>query len=358
MHAFQLGMIEGFYGRDWSDSDRLSTLPWLKSAGFQSYLYAPKSDASLRSQWQTPFSSNQRQRLSDIAAAAASTGLAWGVGFSPLGAVYCFGRDEQGQLREKISALAELKPDLIAILFDDMRCEHDDLAQRQCEIVRHIAAQLPDSELFVCPSYYSFDPVLEKVFGDRPQDYWQQLGSELPQSAEIFWTGNQVCSASLLAEDLTEITERLGRAPALWDNYPVNDGERASQFLHLKSFENRDPKLQTFASAHFCNPMNQCYLSRLALASLPKVYQQAQHYDPHREFLSACESLLPPELATAVVEDISEFTELGLQNISTARRATLIKKYSCFSHPAASEISDWLNGVYRFDPACLTEAVP
>ena len=108
------------------------------------------------------------------------------------------------------------------------------LATRQAEIVADVCHWLPGVHVLVCPTYYSFDPVLEKYFGRMPLDYWSQLGRELPQDVGIFWTGNKVCSEAITVSDIEAIVQRLQRPVILWDNYPVNDGAVRSNFLYTR----------------------------------------------------------------------------------------------------------------------------
>src|SRR5690606_38231537 len=86
--------------------------------------------------------------------------------------------------------------------------------------------------IILCPTYYSDDPVLERVFGERPHNYWQNLGEQLDSRTDIFWTGPRVCSEHFNVEHLHAVGQRLGRKPFLWDNYPVNDGAIKSRHLH------------------------------------------------------------------------------------------------------------------------------
>ena len=46
------GIVEGFYGRQWSAQARLDYADYLVEQGLNSYLYCPKGDALLRKQWQ------------------------------------------------------------------------------------------------------------------------------------------------------------------------------------------------------------------------------------------------------------------------------------------------------------------
>lgn len=68
----------------------------------------------------------------------------------------------------------------------------------------------------------------------------------------------------------------------MWDNYPVNDGSKASSFLHLRAFENRPAELAELTAGHAVNPMKQAALSVLPLATLPMSYRLGRQYDPDK----------------------------------------------------------------------------
>ncbi len=354
----RLGILEGFYGRCWSDQDRLDTIAWSARAGFSDYIYAPKSETSLRSAWAEPFPSQLKQRLKNLSACCAEYGIRWGVGLSPLGAVNQFGRKEQSLLAAKLEVLEALQLDCLAVLFDDMCCDHADLAERQVKVLEFVRERQLASQLIMCPTYYSCDPVLERVFGPMPDTYWDVLGQELSPEVGVFWTGNKVCSTSIAAEDLEHISRRLRRPLTLWDNYPVNDGERASNFLHINPFSGRDPNLGQWVDAHYANPMNQCHLSRLALATLPNCYGAGGPATPPLTFMERCSAELGNALACELTKDREAMTEIGLHRLSLAQRREMLERYKPHTGSAAQEIRDWLNGEYVFDPACLTEAMP
>ncbi len=351
MTSPQFGLIEGFYGRDWAQQARLDMIEWLGARGFHEYIYAPKGDGVLRAKWQQPFSDADSSRLHRIATAASKAHLRWGIGLSPLGAVHEFGVAQRTALASKLAQLNELAPSVLAILFDDMHCAHADLAVRQSEIVDFIAQRVHVERLLVCPSYYSYDPVLERVFGARPAGYWESLGAHVDPEIDMFWTGNEVCSKAITGADLEPICDLLKRPLALWDNYPVNDGERASNFLNLEPFRDRDSAAAAFLSAHYSNPMNQCALSKLPLATLPAVYSA----QPSAELKSIWSRELGDSLAQRLLEDTDLLTKVGLNNMSESQKTYLEDRYRHDKHPAANELLDWLRGGYVFDPACLTE---
>jgi hyaluronoglucosaminidase len=51
------GVIEGFFGKDWGWSARLSGIDFLSRHDYRLYVYAPKADAYLRRRWRDPLRS-------------------------------------------------------------------------------------------------------------------------------------------------------------------------------------------------------------------------------------------------------------------------------------------------------------
>src|SRR5690606_10093833 len=157
-------------------------------------------------------------------------------------------------LDRKLAFLEDVGVQDLAILFDDMRGDVPDLAERQAEIVAHVGGRTRADRLIVCPTYYSDDPILDRVFGARPGGYLERLGSLLDPDVRIFWTGVEVCSREFSSAHLARVTEQLGRRPFLWDNYPVNDGQRMSQYLHVRAFTGRAARIGAHVAAHGINP--------------------------------------------------------------------------------------------------------
>ena len=346
---FLTGILEGFYGREWTFETRLAYAGYLSRAGLNSCLYCPKSDAYLRKQWQQDWPALQWQQLCELSTSYRKKGIYWGVGLSPFALYQQYGSRERAQLRSKVARLAELESPLLGILFDDMPGELDALATRQAEIVNDVQHWLPGVRLMVCPTYYSFDPVLEKFFGQMPRDYWPQLGRELPPAVDIFWTGNQVCSDAITGADIERIHGELNRPVLLWDNYPVNDGAVRSNFLYLEKLSRRDSLPLELLSGHLCNTMNQGLLSLPALAGLAALYRNDNAPDDW------VEEAIGAGTWTQLRADRHEFQDIGLSGISEQRRRELAANYRALPGQAAREVCGWLQGEYEFDPACLTD---
>lgn len=345
---FLAGIIEGFYGREWSFETRLAYADYLAEAGLNTCIYCPKGDLYLRSRWPEAWPNDQWQALLQLSAVYRERGILWGVGLSPVELYRNYGARQRDQFKRKVERLGELDAPLIAILFDDMPGNLAALASRQAEIVADVCQWLPGVRILVCPTYYSFDPVLEQHFGAMPSGYWPQLGRELPAAADVFWTGNNVCSKSITAQDIDSIVRQLGRPVILWDNYPVNDGAVRSNFLYTSRLSDRDPAMQPQLSGHLCNPMNQGLLSLPALSGLAQLYGNGGFEDVDLS------RMLGPATWERLCRDGRAFEQEGLTGLGEARCEALAAEYADLPGAAAMEVAQWLRGEYRFDPACLT----
>ncbi len=346
---FLAGVVEGFYGRPWSRQLRLDYAGILRQLGLNSYLYAPKADPYLRKQWQSDWPADEWHQLQELARHYAAEGVKFGVGLSPFVLYASYGALERRQLRDKIHRLNQLAAPLLAVLFDDMPGAQADLAGRQAEIVADICAWTNASRVLVCPTYYSFDPVLERYFGQRPADYWTALGSRLPVAIDILWTGNEVCSPTVAAADLERARDTLGRPVVLWDNYPVNDGAVRSRHLYLDPLARRECSDSAVLRGHFCNPMIQGLCSVPALLGLARLYAAGRDVP---EGVPA--SVLGAEVWDQLQQDCALFREVGL-DMPEPRRQALETLYRGLPGAAAAEVVRWLRGEDAFDPACLTD---
>jgi hyaluronoglucosaminidase len=345
---FLTGVIEGFYGRCWTLDTRLAYADYLCEAGLNASIYCPKGDPYLRRRWQEDWPDKQWKELNQLSAAYRKRGVYWGVGLSPVELYRDYGLPQKAQLKQKVEKLADLAAPIMAILFDDMPGDLDSLASRQAEIVCDVCDWLPEVQVIVCPTYYSFDPILAQFFGSMPAGYWQQLDRELPKHTQVFWTGNNVCSESITAADIREIVEQIGRRVILWDNYPVNDGHVRSNFLYINKLANRDVALRPLISGHFCNPMNQGLLSLPALSGLAELYG-SRGFDE-----AALSRILGPQTWERLSQDRHLFSQTGLSGLGELQRNQLIGAYDKLPGAAAAEVTGWLRGEYKFDPACLT----
>lgn len=342
-----LGLIEGYYGKPWSWQDREATVAFLKPHGYDFYIYAPKADAYLRKLWREPHPEKTAEALRRLAVRCREIDVRFGVGLSPFELYRDFTTDAKTALAEKLTQFDAWGVEYLAILFDDMRGDLPDLAQMQAEIMHWVAARTKARRLIVCPSYYSDDPVLDRFFGRRPANYLEDLGRLLDQAIEIFWTGEEVCSREYSPGHLARVAEQLRRKPFLWDNYPVNDGQRMSPFLHVRAVTGRPASIGAQLSAHSVNPALQPVLSRIPALSLGECYRSGELYEYGQAFLKAATTVCGLELALKIREDVLYFQDVGLDHLGKAAER-IRRRFGDVDHAAAREIIQWLNGEFKF----------
>ncbi|HEX2722711.1 MAG TPA: beta-N-acetylglucosaminidase domain-containing protein [Gemmatimonadaceae bacterium] len=345
MHP-ELGIIEGFYGKPWTWEARQETISFLAPYGYRFYLYAPKADPFLRRRWQEPHPDGIAARIADLAAHARDTGVRFGVGLSPFELFNNFDEPAREALARKLSFFDAVGTEDLAILFDDMRGDVPDLAEKQAEIVDWASARTKATRIIVCPSYYSDDPILDRVFGHRPEGYIEQLGALLDSSIEIFWTGEEVISRQYSPAHLARVAEEMRRKPFLWDNYPVNDGQRMSQYLHLRGFTGRPARNAAHIAAHGINPALQPTLNRIPAITLSESYRLGDDYQYAEAFRHACVTVLGEELGMRLREDLLTLQDIGLDRLGEKEKL-LRERYEGAEHEGAREVIAWLNGSYR-----------
>ena len=348
--TFSYGVIEGLYDKDnhWSWASRDAYVDFCAQKCLDFYIYAPKNDPYLREQWAQPWPEHEMQKLHTLSANMRKRCVRFGVGLTPFN-VRSLDTKNRQQLKKKIASINQLKPDILCILFDDFTNEVDNLAQTQAEIAQFIAGQSTAEQFIVVGTYYSKDPLLQRVYGKMPENYWPALGQSLPQEFDIFWTGDHVISLGYDQQGLQQMTDYFRRKPFLWDNYPVNDTAWLQNRLRLYTFTARPWKISEWCSGHAANPMVQPMLSMIPLATLSDLYQQKGQFDPLDSFKKAARDLCGDALAAAIEDNLINLTEEGLLNFSNFTRKRLQKTFAAFSsereQPFVKEILKWLEPI-------------
>ena len=339
----ELGLVEGFFGRPWTWAQRRDVMQRLAPHGFGFHLYAPKADAWLRRRWTEPHPDDEAQAMADFAAACRAAGVRFGVGLSPFEAYRDFNSDVQEALKRKLALLDAAGVEELAILFDDMKGDVDDLAARQVEIAHFAAEHTGAGRLLVCPVYYSDDPVLDRVFGARPDGFLEDFGRRLDPSIGVFWTGEEVCAREFSRGHLQRVGDQLRRKPTLWDNYPVNDGPRMSRRLHLRGVSGRPGNIAPDIAAHAINPMLQPTLSCIPALTLAASYRLGEAYSYGAAFTEAAGIVAGAETAALLAADMPGLQDQGL-DLSPERLARMRARYADVDHAAAREVVGWIDG--------------
>lgn len=346
----ELGLIEGFYGKQWSWAEREDQARFLKGAGYGFYIYAPKHDEWLRKLWREDYPQAEADALVRLSRVSAELGISFGVGFSPFEVYRDFNDEAKAALKRKLEFFDAAGMTELAILFDDMRSDTPRIAETQAQIITWMAERSKARRIVACPSIYSDDPQLPRIFGAAPPTYLEDLAARLDPAIGLFWTGEEVCSREFSPGHLARIAERMGRKPMLWDNYPVNDGPRMSPYLYIRAFTGRPASIGAQLAAHAVNPALQPTLTRIPLLTLAESYRRGEAYEYGAAFQRAATAVLGPELAALVTRHLNVLHDTGLDRLAPETVQRLRERYAPFSaHPAAREILAWLDGAYRPD---------
>lgn len=274
------GIVEGFFGPLWSMGHRRRLFEFGAARGMNTYLYAPKDDPYHRKLWRRPYPAAQWRELLRLIRAAQRTQIDFVYGFHPGEGLY-FGDDRAVRIcLRKAQRFYDAGVRTFAVLFDDIpsslsdardrRAFKNSLARAEGTWMAKIIATQPASwtnvEWWICPSYYSEDALLERVFGKFELNFLETLTRYLPADVPCFWTGPSVVSKTIALSHVKRIVKKIERPLLLWDNYPVNDLSMSDE-LHLAPLTGRDPRLPECVYGYLNNPLLQEQLSFLPLAT-------------------------------------------------------------------------------------------
>ncbi len=347
---FGIGLIEGFYGPPWGRAERDALAARLADNGYGFWHYAPKADPGVRSDWRNRWETDRAEALAGFAGRCRERAMRFGIGLTPLGLDLDASPADRDALAARLAELDAIGIDDLVIGFDDQRGERADLAAHQARIAEWMAARTAATRIVVCPTYYSDDPLLDALFGARPPGYLAELGAALDARIGVYWAGEEICPREIAPGHVERVTETLGRAPWIWDNYPVNDGPRACEHLHLRPFTGRPAALRERVAAHALNPALQPALTALPALTLPERYRLGDAFAYGEAFHTSARRVLGDALAERVAADLALLEDAGRDRLG-ARAARLRARYAAFDHPAAREIVHWLDGGYRPEEA-------
>jgi hyaluronoglucosaminidase len=292
------GVIEGFYGRPWSHEQRLELIAFIGDRGMNRYVYAPKDDPYLRRAWDRPYSGTALARLGELVAAGASGGAELMYCLSPGLSIRYSSATDQDMLVDRLLGVAGLGVRHFAVLLDDIptRLQHPEdiaafetLAQAHGSLVSDVharlTAELPESTLTVCPTAYW-------GYGNEP--YLAELGSLLPVSIDLFWTGRAICSATLDTADADVFHATTGRRPLYWDNYPVNDVAMGHE-LHVGPYRGRAADLAEHSRGVVANAMELFESSKIPIATIADYLRSPSDYDAEESWAAAVASVAGPD---------------------------------------------------------------
>ncbi|HEY7166899.1 MAG TPA: beta-N-acetylglucosaminidase domain-containing protein [Candidatus Binatia bacterium] len=287
------GVVEGFFGPLWTMSQRAALFEFGAARGMNTYLYAPKDDPYHRERWTEPYPARRWKALTGLIRRARDMNIDFAYGFHPGKGLRFSAAHPARVLLAKAQRFYEAGVRTFAVLFDDIPSllEHardresfkNSLARAEATWIAKLLSQQPaswkDVEWWICPSYYTEDPLLARVFGAFEPDFLEILSESLPESVSCFWTGPHVVSPRITLRHIRSVVERLKRQLIIWDNYPVNDLSMRDE-LHIAPLRGRDPRLPKTAYGYLNNPLLQEQLAFIPLATCFDYAANPRAYDP------------------------------------------------------------------------------
>jgi len=303
-----LGLIEGFYGPPWSWDARDRMIDFLAAHGFDLYVYAPKDDPLHRARWRDPLPEEELARFERLARHAADAGVELSYGLSPID----MAQGDQSAVEALIGKTLQLQArgiDSFCLLFDDLpedlppgRAERTEAARWQATVANAmldaVRAAGSRGRFLFCPTEYC---------GRGETPYRRTLGETLEASIEVFWTGRQVCSATITRNDLAPIARDLRRLPLIWDNYPVNDGEMRWD-PHIRPLRGRAPDLPAACSGIVANGAIEPEATKIALHTLAAYRRDPVGYDPEAAWGPALEAVAGHAADAVALRVLGELT--------------------------------------------------
>lgn len=283
----QSGVVEGFYGRPWCHPERSAMIERLSQIGLGLYIYAPKNDPLHRDMWRITYERSFVELLCQLREQAYRCGVTLSFGISPGKDMATDDEKERGLLVGKITPFLDCGFRHVTLLFDDIETNvgvpiDGRLGRAHVELANWLKVRLDtlarsEVALWFVPTVYSSERQHAWPGG---QEYLDALRALDPR-IQVMWTGTRTLSTTLSAADLTEVTERIGRKPVLWDNEHATDGGDAFVGkVYLAPYTNRSADLVGALEGVVANPMILGAANRLVIPTYASFLIDPAHYDP------------------------------------------------------------------------------
>ena len=315
---FLAGVIEGFYGAPWTQSERFELFSWMRAWGLNTYLYAPKDDLKHRALWREVYSPAEAGAIGELIRGAKEHGLRFIYALSPGLDMRLSEEAELALLRKRFEQMLTLGCEHFAVLFDDIpeRMREEDrrrfgsLASAHCHVANAMfhwtRERRPGARFLFCPTPYCGRMAERRLGGE---DYLEALGSELAQGIDVFWTGPEIISREIQVAHVQELQRVLRRKPLIWDNLHANDYD--GRRFYCGPYAGRPPELRTEVTGLLVNPNNEFPLNFVPLRTLAAFVNCTGPWNPRGAYLDAMREWLPHFEVTGAEVSLEDLILLG-----------------------------------------------
>ena len=207
------GVVEGFYGTPWQQTERLDILAFCGKHQLNAYIYAPKDDPYHRAKWREPYPADKMAELSSLVQAAKSQNVRFVFAVSPGLDVHfsgLAGYKDKLAMETKLSAMYDLGVRDFAIFFDDIK-EKDGKGQAKFLnwLYEHFIKTHPGTaSLITVPTEYFFQDMQQN---GTMKSYSYDFSTTLSPDILVLYTGEQVVGEGIMDTQLSAADQLYGR---------------------------------------------------------------------------------------------------------------------------------------------------
>lgn len=291
------GVVEGFYGNPWSQTDRKRQFEFYGANKLNTYIYGPKDDAYHRAKWKEDYPADQAKKLQDLVETANHNKVRFVWAIHPGNSIAWTGNDKDGVIddfvacKNKLLSVYKLGVREFAVFFDDISGTGKNAAN-QARLMNYLDSALQKEHsdirpLILCPTEYN-----KAYTGGESDTYLPTLGTQMDSSVCVMWTGNSVVDM-INKSDMTWINAKIKRKAYIWLNYPVTD-YCISHMLMGPTYGN-DTDIAPMLSGFTANPMEYAEASKVSLFSIADYCWNMPKYDANASWQRAIDYLWPAQ---------------------------------------------------------------
>lgn len=281
------GVVEGFYGKPWTQAERLDQFAFYAQHELNTYIYAPKDDLYHREKWREPYPAAAMGKMQELLTAAAKNRVDFVFALSPGLDIRLGGQAGEADIEallHKFDSLYAMGVRSFAIFFDDIKNKDGAGQARVLHEVncRFIKVKPGVKPLITVPTEYFTADMFE---AGKLKPYTKAFAGQLDADIIVLYTGPGVVCDGIEAADIAQVNEIYGRKMAVWWNYPVNDYLLPK--LALGPITGLDAAAGEAMAGFLMNPMEHAALSKIALATGAAYAADPVNYDEEKSWQQA-----------------------------------------------------------------------
>ena len=281
------GVVEGFYGNNWSQTDRIRQFEFYGANKMNVYIYGPKDDPYHRNNWRQNYPTAEANKMKELVQKANENKVKFVWAIHP-GLDIKWNKTDSMNVVKKLEAMYTLGVRSFAVFFDDIFGEGTS-GIKQAQLLNYVTDEFVKKHddvdpLIMCPTEYN------RSWSSDNSQYLRDLKNTLYPEVRVMWTGNSVVDF-INKSDVTWINQRIGRKAYIWLNYPVTD--YCIRHLLMGPTFGDDLTIANDLSGYTSNPMEYAEASVLSLYSIADYTWHMKTYDSNASWERAIKYLMP-----------------------------------------------------------------